>query len=217
MTQYSRKDEFTSKASNPCKKFLSWDQKAKSFTYYDKEEKKDVVVELPIKFIKLKELSTVKGWHTPSNSGIFSNEVVNLRDEEINVRSFKGGDIVKGIYSKIKPVIKDNGGHYEKSIYVIDGTGELLNIALKGSGVGAWSNFLEKEGRKAALDNWIIIEEAIEEKKGSIAYNMPSFAYLKEITADESGEADKQYRTFMDYFSSYSTPIEEVKTDEADD
>lgn len=211
----SRADEYTSKQSNPCTKFLSWDQNAKSFTYWDKEKAEDVVVDLPMRFIKLKELSTVKGWHNDSNSGIFSNEVVNLQTDELNVRAFKGGDIVKGTYANIKDTIIKNGGHYEKSIYVLDGTGELLNIALKGSGIHAYSVFMEDKGRKRALTEWIVIEQAIDAKKGAISYTVPSFDYLKEISSEETEEADTKYRAFMEYFNSYA-PKPVVETNEED-
>lgn len=210
----SRADEYSKKTSNPCKKFLSWNQTSKSFTYYDKEAKENVTVPLPMKFIKLKELSTIKGWHSASESGVFSNEVVNLSTDELNVRAFKGGDIVKGIYSDIKDTVVKNGGHYEKSIYVLDGTGELLNIALKGSGVSAYSTFLEDKGRGRALNEWIIVEKAVESQKGSIKYTVPSFDYLKDITEDEAVEADTKYRAFMDYFSSYVPVKVEPKTEE---
>jgi len=212
----SRADEFKRKNSNPCKRFMSWSSNDKCFTYYDKEKAENVKVELPIRFIRLKELSTVKGWHDASSSGIFSNEVVNLFTDELNVRAFKGGDLVKGLYSKIKPSVIQTGGHYEKSIYALDGTGELVNIALKGSGVSAWSDFLEKEGTDRLLNEWVIVDNAIDMQKGSIKYSVPSFAFLKELNSDEQEEADTKYRTFMDYFDKYKVQNKEVTEDTID-
>lgn len=203
--KYTRANEFKKTSSNPCKKFMSWSSNDKCFTYYDKEQQENIKVELPIKFIKLKELSTVKGWHNGSNSGIYSNEVVNISAEPLNVRAFKGGELTKGLYKDIKDDVIKQGGHYERSIYMIDGTGELMNIALKGSGVKTWTDFLEKNGHDRLLNEWVIVDEAIDMKKGAVSYSVPSFKFLKELNEEEMGEADTKYRTFMNYFEAYSS------------
>ena len=132
------------------------------------------------------------------------------------VRAFKGGEIAKGLYKNIKPVVVQNGGHYEKSIYLIDGTGELMNIALKGSAVAAWSSFIEENGNERSINEWIAISGAQEAQKGAVKYTTPMFEYLKPLTADEVGEADTKYRELMTYFNKYLTQTPK-KEEEIDD
>lgn len=201
----SRQDEYNKgTVKRPCNKYLEWNSTDKCFTYYDKEQGKEVKEELPLKFIKLKELSTIKGWHNESNSGIWSNEVENVSTRPLHVRSFKGGDIVKGLYSDIKPEIEKEGGYFVKSIYGVDGTGEIINIQLKKSALGAYSSFIKEEGDKRSLTEWIVIPEHEDRRNGAISYSIPKFEYLKELTKDEIGEADDKYRELMEYFNAYT-------------
>jgi len=53
---------FTSPATNPATKFLSWKSNEKLFSYYDKETQSNIEVKLPFKFLVLEELASVKGW-----------------------------------------------------------------------------------------------------------------------------------------------------------
>ena len=77
--------------TNPALKFLEWSSKYKCFKYYDKEKGENVKVELPLKFVILEHYHTVKGWNDASESGIYSNEVLFLSSEELEVKAFKGG------------------------------------------------------------------------------------------------------------------------------
>ena len=47
-------------------------------------------------------MHTVRGWSNSSESGIYSNEVQYIGQEELNVRSFKGGEIACGLWKDIK-------------------------------------------------------------------------------------------------------------------
>ena len=74
----------------PATKFLEWKSNDKCFEFYDKEKGEKVKVELPLKFLFLEHYHTVKGWSEEANSGIYSNEVYSIGDEEISVKAFKG-------------------------------------------------------------------------------------------------------------------------------
>ena len=112
---------------NPATKFIEWKSSKKAFQFYDKEAEETVEIKLPIEFVILDELSTIKGWHEETESGIYSNEVHSLQNEDLNVRSFKGGDLISGKYSEIKELIKAKGGKYTKSVYAMMGD-ELVNF-----------------------------------------------------------------------------------------
>jgi hypothetical protein len=109
--------------------------------YYDKEAGKnidlgDATVGSKFVFILLDELATVQGWHDPSESAIFANEVRDTRQDTLVVKSFKGGELASGLYAQIKDRIVAVGGHFVASCYIAykDGDGlKLGNIKFKGS------------------------------------------------------------------------------------
>lgn len=213
----SRKDEFKNENTNPAKRFLEWKSDKKTFEYYDKEKEERVAIKLPFKFLTLKEMHTVKGWSDSSESAIFSNEVKYIGTEELNVRSFKGGEIAKGLYKEIKNRVKDFGGYYVKSIYIMTEDNEIWNLQLKGSAVQQWGEFTQKT-RSRLGDEWVEVVEAEERKKGSISYTVPVFKFNTSLTNDEGDKADLVYNTLETYINSYldakevqeKTPLDEV-------
>lgn len=198
----SRKDEFKNENPNPAKRFLDWKSDDKCFQYYDKETQQRVNVELPFKFLTLKEMHTVKGWSDASESAIFSNEVKYIGTEELNVRSFKGGEIAKGLYKEIKERVKGFGGHYVKSVYIMTEEGEIWNLQLKGSAVQQWGEFTQKT-RSRLGDEWVEVVKADERKKGSINYSVPVFMFNTSLTNEEGDKADLVYETIETYMNSY--------------
>lgn len=211
----SRKSEFQNENPNPAAAFLEWKSEKKCFSYWDKEKEQNIEVKLPFKFLTLKEMHTVKGWHDASESAIYSNEVKYISNEPLNVRSFKGGEIAKGLYSEIKEWVKNAGGRYVKSIYIMTPDGEILNLQLKGSAVKAWGDFTGKS--KARLyDEWVIVEQAEELQKGSIKYSIPVFTYASSLSQDEGAKADQVYATLEMYMKAYLSAPEEEKIVEAE-
>jgi hypothetical protein len=195
----SRKDEFKTVSSNPATKFLEWDSNSGSFKYYDKQEGVNKFVKTPFKFVVLKELHTVKGWNDKSESGIYSNEVVSLNDK-LDVKSFKGGPIISGLYRDIKDQLQ--GGVYNKSIYVMLGDGSIANISMKGAVVATWGDFTKKS--KARLsDEWVAVLKHEDMKKGSVKYTIPVFEYKSTMTDAEGEMADKAYDIMKEYLAGY--------------
>lgn len=217
----SRKDEFKNENPNPAKRFLDWKSDNKCFSYYDKEKEERIEVPLPFKFLVLKEMQTVKGWNDASESAIYSNEVKYLSTEELNVRSFKGGEIAKGLYKDIRSKVIDAGGHYVKSIYIMTEDNEIWNLQLKGSAVSEWGEFTKKS-KSRLFDEWVEVTEAEERKKGSIKYSVPVFMYNTSLTEDEGNKADEVYKTLEVYMNAYldakdveeKTPLDDVPLSE---
>ena len=106
-------------SNNPATKFLEWKSNDKCFAYYDKQLKEQVQVQLPLKVQFLEHFHTVKGWNDSSESGIYANEVKFISKEPLKVKAFKGGDIAEGIYSEIRGKLRDAGGKYYRSVYVV--------------------------------------------------------------------------------------------------
>lgn len=203
----SRKDEFKNENTNPAKRFLEWKSDLECFSYYDKDKEERVEVKLPFKFLTLKEMQTVKGWNDASESAIFSNEVKYISTEELNVRSFKGGTIAKGLYKNIRSQIHDAGGHYVKSIYIMVEDGEIWNLQLKGSAVSEWSEFTKKT-RSRLGDEWVEVTNAEKRKKGAINYTVPVFRFNTSLDNEQGEQADLVYATLKLYMDAYLTSNE---------
>lgn len=210
----------TEGTSNPATKFLQWKSNDKCFAYYDKNKGENVLINLPFKFQFLEHFHTVKGWNDASGSGIYSNEVKFISKEELKVKSFKGGNIAEGLYSEIRGKIRDAGGKYFRSVYVINEEGEIINLQFKGAVVSAYSDFMNEHENKVE-GNWITINKAEDKKKGATKYSVPIFEVGKSFTKDEMSLADEKYKDIVNYFDKYSKSVEveepETETVEEDD
>jgi hypothetical protein len=204
----------TEGSTNPATKFLNWKSNDKCFAYYDKAKGENVSVPIPFKFQFLEHFHTIKGWNDASESGIYSNEVKFISKEPLKVRAFKGGEIAEGLYSEIRSKLRDAGGKYHRSIYVIDESGNIINLQLKGAVVSAYSDFMNENENKIE-GAWIEIKDATELKKGATKYSVPNFTIGKPFTKDEMALADSKYQDIVDYFDKYSG--KEVVEEEPDD
>ena len=175
----ARVNHASGESQNPTEKYLKWKSNDKSFTYWDKANQTEVQVSLPFKFVWLQHYHTVKGWHDSSSSAIYSNEV----------RSFKGGEIATGIYKDIKSKVNSSGGVYHRSIYVMLEDGSIANLSIKGAVVKEWSDFYDFS--KNTIDNrWVEVNEAVDQKKGSVKYSTPKFSLGDALDAKAVKAAD---------------------------
>lgn len=190
---------------NPCSKFIEFKGDAGVFQYYDKnvpnpKTKKNgdnVELPLPIKFIVLDELSTVKGFNEPSRSGVYSNEVHSVKHQTLHVRTFKGNNSISGLYADIKGDIKSIGGKYCKSIYAMminEKSCELVNFQLTGA---AFSSWIDKEAN--TNEEVVTVTSTTQGKKGKVVYNIPvwSAAAMTSDLRDEAIEMDKTLQEFL--------------------
>lgn len=246
MSTSNRRQAFATPESNPAKKFISWKSNDKCFSYFDKEiaeslkgqsddeikEKANVKIQLPFKFLVLDEFASVKGWSDSLTGNIVSNEVKFISKEIITAKCYhknvKGDrvttEIAKGIYKDIKERVNVAGAKYHKSIYIMLEDGTMANIQLKGAAVQKWGEFTQKTKSRLA-DEWVIVEKAVDGKKGAVKFTTPDFKYLKSITNEEGEMADAcfdELEAFMKTYLAKSEPdvkdIEvEVDEDEKDD
>lgn len=187
----------TPKIKNPCKKFIEFKGNTGVFQFWNKEKKETEQVALPISFIVLDELSTITGFSDMTQSGIYSNEVHSLKDETLNVRTFKGGLKVVGLYADIKGKIAEMGGKFCKSVYagLITKEGlELVNFQLKGISFSSWLN---KEFD--VTTSGVTIEDCSDGKKGAVKYKIPNYKSLEvaDILMDEAKELDKVIQSYL--------------------
>jgi hypothetical protein len=194
----SRLERPEAKNANPATKFLEWKSNEKCFEFYDKENKEKVLVDLPLKIAFLEHYHTVKGFHEPTQTGIYSNEVYSIGYEEMTIKTFKGLEIFEGIYKAGKDKIKKAGANYHRSIYGVFENGDIVNIALKGSSIGGikpekakdgkhhngYSDFV-KNNEHDFEKKWIVIDKVAEGKSGSITYSIPVFSMTEDFSEDE--------------------------------
>jgi len=199
-------NQTSDKPTNPATKFIKF--KNGKFSYYDKDKKEEIEMELPIKFMVIDELATITGWHDESQSAIYSNEVHSTVREDLTVRAFKGGELAIGKYKNIKPQINNNGGKYTKSVYALDlDTREIVNFHFSGAVLSAWIN---KE--IIITDNAVVIEKTEDHKKGVVKYKTPVFAAMaidKEIF-NKAIELDQNVmRPYFDKYKVHDDSVQE--------
>lgn len=211
------------KSSNPATKFLQWKSNDKCFAYYDKEKGENVQVPLPFKFQFLEHFSTIKGWNDATETGIYSNEIMFTSKEELEVKTFKGVEIAKGLYKDIRSKVRDAGGKYHRSVYVLNEDGNIVNIQMKGAVVSAYSVFMDGDsktgikGHKHLIENnWIVVNKFQELKKGATKYSVPIFEVGSVFTDSEFKLANEKYKEIENYFDNYKGKAD-VNTVEVDD
>jgi len=199
---------------NPASKFIEWSGSKGKFYYYDKtstSDDKNVYIDTPIFIVPLDELSTIKGFHKLSTSGIYSNEIKNISKDKLIVKSFKGGPIVTGLYNDIKGSLE--GGKYSKSLYAVQITGNkenselsLVNISFFGSSLGSFID------AKINVDSGCIISlspSTEELKNGATIYFAPKIV-KHEIRQDILSRCVKMDKDLQDYLNGYlNKPAEE--------
>ena len=202
------------KSTNPTSKFMEWKSNNKSFSYYDKENKQNVEVKLPLTFLVLEEYHTIKGFSDSDQTGIYANEILQISAEEFEVKTYKGRVIAKGVYSDIKQVVNSAGGNYNKSIYAVTKEGDLINISFKGAAVSKWSQFTEKGAWKRLKDEWVTIEDAEDHKKGMVAYSTPNFKFNTSLTDYEFKIVETKANELESYMDGYLAKDEATKVEE---
>ena len=215
MSTSNRKQAFTQPQTNPAEKFIDWKSNDKAFSYYDKESKENVTINLPFKFLVLDELHTVKGWNDSLKGQIVSNEVKFISKEVLKVKTFHKDangkniktDMIDGIYSEVKEKIKSSGAHYVKSVYIMLEDGSIANLQLKGAACQAYGDFTAKT-RSRLSDEWVEVATATDGKKGAVKYTTPEFKFAKSISDSESDLADEAFNTLEAYLKAYL-----IKTD----
>lgn len=184
--------------------------------YYDKETEKNIALGDSEKggkfvFLLLDELATVGGWHDPSESAIFSNEVRDTRQDTMVVRSFKGGELASGLYASIKDRIVASGGHFVSSCYIGFKDGDTLkmgNIRFKGAALSAWMEFKKQcpskkdaNGKpvKAYYVDAVKIEGFDQQKKGGTTFRVPVFSLVpvSEDTNKDAAMLDAELQAYL--------------------
>jgi len=201
----------TETSSNPCTRWFEWAGGSDGgvVRYYDKDAAATVNVGEKFTFLLLDELASVKGWHDASDSGIYSNEVRDTRQDVLVVKSFKGGELASGLYAQIRDRVGNFGGHFHASCYIAYKDGDeykLGNIGFKGAALMTWMAFKKQAGRKDGRPAYYVDAVRIngfeEGTKGRVVFRVPKFslAAVSEEANSVAIAADKELQSFFDEY-----------------
>mgnify|MGYP001616162452 FL=1 len=193
-------------AANPSTRWFEWNGETGTVRYYDRDAKVNIDVGTNFSFVLLDELGSVRGWHDPSQSGIYSNEVRDTREHVLIVKAFKGGTLAEGLYAAIKDRVGAVGGHYVANCYIAfkaSGVLTLGSLRFKGAALGAWMEF-RKSHRSELYTKGVCITGYTEGKKGRIVFRVPvlKVVELTPETNDAATALDKQLQVYLDGYLS---------------
>ena len=176
--------------TNPAKKFYKWVDEHKKFSWYEKDTKTNILVDLPFRFVTLgRPLFCLKGYNEKIKQGIYSNEVRSVKDN-MTVRYFdKNQEIIaQGVWADVKDKAYFVGAKYHLSIYGYDlESKEIINIDIKGNGIGEWGDLFKKCSSRLA-DEVVIVKGFKEGKTGNVRYTFPTFELERAVSDDELDE-----------------------------
>lgn len=201
---------------NPATRWFDWNGESGSVSYFDRDSKSVKHVGLPFVFILLDELASIRGWHDPSQSGIYSNEIRDSREDRLLVKAFKGGVLADGLYRDIKDRISSMGGSFTTTCYLAY-KGDDSNLAIgairfRGASLSAWMEF-RRQHRRDFYSHAIQIGGFTEGKKGRIAFRTPNFA-CKSISEESIAIATALDRQLQNYLAEYLTRTRKDRVDD---
>lgn len=194
----SRADEFSTSTKSPVAKYLQWDSEGRTFKMYDKKTEAKGFAKLPIKFVVLRQMPMITGFHKPTQTGIYSNE---LTSSELNTKEFvvrtKNAELIKGIYSDIKPNLAAFGAKFGVNVYALM-DGELVCIKLSGSSNSAWIDYT-LVNRQSLVSNEVEVLSVLDKKNGATKYTQPVFTIGKTLDKATSDKAEEVYAELVSY------------------
>lgn len=190
---------------NPATRWFQWSGEKGAIQFYDKEREETIEVGSDFTFMLLDQLGSVRGWHDASDSGIYSNEVKDTRQDVLVVKSFKGGAIAEGLYKDIKDRVNTEGGRFVASCYIAfkgdDGRLSIGNIGFKGAALKQWMEFTGAH-RSDLYKKAIRINGFSEGKKGRVTFRVPTF-HVTEVSAETNEAATALDRELQEFLKVY--------------
>lgn len=205
----SRSNPSENGSPNPATRWFEWNGEAGTVRYYDRDAKQNIECGSDFTFLLLDRLGTVGGFHEPSSSSIYANEVKDTRQDVLLVKSFKGGVIAEGFYKDIKDKVNSAGGQFVVNCYIAFKQDERLVIGsmkFKGAALGAWMDF-EKANRADLYKKAIRINGFTDGKKGRVTFRMPvlSLVPISPETDAQAVDLDKAVQEFLKVYLKKNT------------
>ena len=211
-----------------------------SLVWYDKENEKNVFVDLPFSFALINDNNTCfKGYSESLKMGIWSNEVGNKNHEVVlktkndTLMKFKLGD-----YKINKEKVESYGAKYNKVVYGAvqneEGDFELVGITFSGAALtggvdsenfepeerfDGYFNFTKVAGKQKVITNYITIASDVVKKKGKTKFFVPRFEVGQLITEEDNNqllELNKKLDEYHKYYFSQKTEEQPVESADID-
>lgn len=190
--------------------------------YWDKSlnegEGGEVMVPMPISFVWLETACSIAGFNKERETGVYSNEVLNLKEHPMVVKIGKE-TLTEGLYADIKAEAKEAGGKFCNAVYALVETGdeeyEIWRFLMIGSSFSAWTEFSNRAKNKSKM---IVCYDTVEkETPNSDIYEAPVFKYM-DLPEHLGAEADKVAVEIIDPYFKYilNKPKEEASQDNLD-
>ncbi len=173
--------------------------------YYDKDQEKEILVDLPLTFIWLETAVSIMGYDEKNNIGIYSNEILseNIKEDQLTVKI--GKEVFKtGFYDEIKEVVKGRGGKFCNAVYVlafIDNDWKIVRFLMTGSSNTAWITFTT--GKRMKLKSHAITcsgTKFVESQLGG--YEEPVFEFVP-LSEELAQKADLTYEQEIEPYFNY--------------
>lgn len=209
-----------SSEAKPFKKYIKFNagKEKNYFSYWDKNEKQEIQIVGPIKLIVLDVLSTVIGYSKKYNTGVFANEVKDLKTSPLFL-NIKLNDvkttIMSGLYFDMEDKIVASGLKLANSVYSFvefeNGNKELVHFSLSGAAMFKFNTSEITPGDIIIFDRG---QELI--KKGGISYFPPNIVKIPKDPEflQEAQESIEKLTIYLNsYFKNNDQPTQpEVKT-----
>jgi hypothetical protein len=179
------------------------------FSVWDRENKQEVRVDLPLRFVYLDTRKAIGGYYEAVGRSFFSNEVKPFSNEEFDVRYYKDGNshpVAKGKWSDIKGEVGGKGGKYVNVVYAtllgetVLGENVLVKLPLLGAAGSVWIDLEIKDGESFEVSGYV------DATKGRNKYRAPVIAKI-DITDEEGAIADEHDGALQAYFGAKSEPV----------
>lgn len=200
----------TDYTENPAKRFFDWAGGEGKLVYYDREQKTNIEVPLPFRFLILDEVATVGGGFDNGDNyvGYWSNAI---RPRDAKVMPFRVRSTVNGkhrnegvgIWSDIKSQL--TGAKYIKGLYIAFFEGEDLQLGylkIRGAAMKPWIDLTDEH--KNIYAGAFAITDKKEAKKGTNVYLEPVLSFtdqVKEATNNAAFAIDKD--VLQPYLAAY--------------
>lgn len=202
--------------TNPARFFMEWSSTDKAFRYWKKGEEKgqgeNIIVPMPIRFLVLDTLNTIRGYIKSQESSCYANEVRDIKKDEFVVKT-KKGVIAKGLYDDIITDGNLTGMKFCKSVYCMMRENDdffIANFQLTGTALGQWIDFCKTT---KILQDAVEIASTEEGKNGAVTYTKPVFTKIP--VSKETDEAAKKLDIeLQQYLSAYFKARKEIVDDE---
>lgn len=173
------------KAERPYTKTIKWRSSESRFEYYDGENNQTIEIE---SFIPLEEMASVSGYHDGQKQGIWSNEVLDLRND-LEVRA-GNSVVVTGPWKNIKTEVAGMGGKFTNVVIALMPDGEIVRFLFAGSGCSGW---IGKKFNPMQKQCGVSFDGSHEEKTGRVTYNVPDFS-PKRLNDEETIKAMESWK-----------------------